>query len=140
MKRLTAQQQETHTQFDADHPRSTCWGCRSDGEPPETLGRTHHIVGRGKECECRENYGRLCDEHHALIHSATQYTLVVMLALKSIYDGIHYDREYLLVTLKGVAETAVTEGEVNQIRNRLMDGATVESVIEGLVNGKDSHA
>lgn len=132
---LTPEQKALHAQFDADHPRSTCWGCRSDGKRQETFGRTHHIVGRGKDCECRENYARLCGHHHHLIHSATSVSLVVCMALKQRYDGDHYDLAKML-RIKGVGPLAVTQGEVDAIAAMLGTGWTVADTIESLIPGE----
>ncbi len=145
MKRRSKKQQAKITasqpakdDFKEEHP--TCWACRVEGVEQISETELHHIGGkRHPESELRANYAALCNEHHNggiySIHGASSKSLVVALALKSIYDGQWHDLAKVL-EIKALGPEAVTEGEIQQVVNLLMDGATVAEVIKNLLEAK----
>jgi hypothetical protein len=95
-----------------------CWMCRFLERKQATRTTLHHIAGRGKRHECRENYSALCSTDRAAIQSRCEAELVC-LVLKKIYDFPHYSPE-TICSLRGRADTCWTHNDVLRC-HRVMD-------------------
>ncbi len=110
MVRLIARQR-----WAAQHP--TCWVCCYQfgdhlPEPGARWQEIHEIVRRSHaagQWAIPENYFSTCDVCHAAILASMP--LAEQLAYKFLHDRANYNR-VLLLDIKGLAETAVTEKEV----------------------------
>jgi hypothetical protein len=96
------------SEFHADHPH--CWMCMFLGVKQTTKTELHHIAGRGKKHDVRENYAALCSRHHETLQSRRDAELIC-LALKNVFDREHYSPETVCV-LRGKAKTCWTDLDV----------------------------
>ena len=107
----------TRTEWSLDHDR--CFVCGS-----RTCLECHEIANgpaRQNALEEPATWLRLCNECHQGkhgLHSKGEWPLARALALKRMRDPEHYDRLAVL-KLKGRAETAVTEEEVDEWVNKM---------------------
>lgn len=91
-RRLTAAEKQARQDHMEEHP--FCWLCNWRARKDIQEGQTelHHIAGRGRSHECRENYASLCSGCHRKLQSRKDAELICLF-LKSLYDGKHYDPE-----------------------------------------------
>ena len=107
---------ESAKEFHREHPR--CWMCQFLGRLSELPAELHHIAGRGRRHDVRENYAALCQGHHQELQSVKDAELVC-LVLKRECDPEHYDPS-LICDLRGWAVTWMTRADVNRCE-RIMD-------------------
>lgn len=96
--------------FHCDHGR--CWMC--EFLQKATIGpvELHHIAGRGRKHDVRENYAALCQKHHQAIQSM-KCSELVCLVLKRLFDPEHY-RPALICELRGWATTWIINMDVDR--------------------------
>lgn len=104
MSKLDAGVKAIRAEHMAEHPH--CWLCRFMGRKP-AKAELHHIAGRGRNHEVRQNYASLCREHHAGIQSRTGAELLC-LVLKKRYDREHYSPE-TVGRLRGRVQEWITD-------------------------------
>lgn len=114
--KLTKTQQAARDDHFRRHP--TCWMCIFLGKKQRDRTELHHIAGRGKGRECRENYAAFCTTHHQAIQSQKDAELVC-LALKRQYDTAYYSPE-TICNLRGRAASCWTDADVT-LAERIME-------------------
>lgn len=116
MPRVSAATKSARTAHMEAHP--SCWMCRFLGQKQAGKSELHHIAGRGRRHERRENYSTLCAGHHAAVQSRWDGE-VVCLTLKRLYDLDFYSTA-VICSLRGRADTWITEADVTRAE-RVMD-------------------
>lgn len=106
-RNLKSKEKAARSAHFADFP--ACWLCDFHAQKPN-MAELHHIAGRGRGHEVRENYAALCRRHHTAIQSRIGAELIC-LVLKVLYDRDHYSPE-TICKLRGRAETCWTDGDV----------------------------
>lgn len=107
-RKLTSVEKQARCDHFIEHP--DCWCCLWFGLKQSTRTELHHIAGRGKGHECRENYASLCANCHSTLQSRAGAELVCLM-LKASYDMGHYDPEKIC-HLRGRAITCWTHNDV----------------------------
>lgn len=111
-RRVTKAEQEARQAHMDEHP--DCWMCMRLGRlKRQGSVELHHIAGRGRNHECRENYASLCANCHRTIQSRENAELLC-LHLKFTYDDQHFSPEKIC-QLRGRATTWWTIHDVIQI-------------------------
>ncbi len=111
-KRLTKTEQAARDDHFREHPN--CWMCLFLGRKQEDRTTLHHLAGRGRYHECRENYVALCSFHHDALQSRNDAELVC-LVLKRAFDPEHYSPE-TICRLRGRALTCWQDSDVETCR------------------------
>lgn len=107
-RKVTATEQFARDAHFAEHDR--CWMHLLMGWKQTSQTQLHHIAGRGRRHERRENYAALCAGCHRAIQSRKDSELLC-LALKQHYDPHYYSAE-VICSLRGRARTAWTDDDV----------------------------
>ena len=102
-------QSESAKVFHSEH--CWCWMCRFLGRR-QAEPELHHIAGRGRRHDVRENYAALCRRCHQALQSITAAE-IVCLVLKRKYDSEHYDPA-LICDLRDWAPTWITDADVDR--------------------------
>jgi hypothetical protein len=115
MKRLTTAEREARAAHFNEHPE--CWLCKWLRRKQWKKTELHHIAGRGKQHETRENYAALCADCHSTLQSRNGAELIC-LWLKSVYDQLYYNPE-TICELRGRSVNCWTHHDVEQCGNVL---------------------
>ena len=115
-KPLTVEQKKARSDHMAEFP--DCWLCNFLGVRQVSRTELHHIAGRGRYHEIRENFASLSANMHRVIQSRKDAELIC-LVLKKLYDPEHYSPQDICA-LRGSAITRWTRVDVEQCHNVLM--------------------
>ena len=115
MARLTSTEKRLRTEHMEQFP--DCWLCPVLHRNQVQTTELHHIAGRPKGGECRENYASLCKKCHCILQSRYDAELVC-LYLKHKFDRAHYSPERIC-ELRRRSITCWTHNDVEHCHNLL---------------------
>jgi len=109
-ERARQRHSESAKDFHRANPR--CWMCEFLGRQQTSPTELHHMAGRGRRHDVRQNYAALCDRCHRALQSVVDAE-VVCLVLKLRHDSAHYNPA-LICDLRGWAPTWINTLDVRR--------------------------